>query len=80
MELAKIFLTFGVPGIVAAIARGRVGRKFAWYIGSVALAIFSLVALDVIYSVRHQLPSILVLLSVNVLMTSLAASTKEKSK
>jgi len=80
MEIIKVFLIFGAPGIVAAIARGRVWREIAWYAGTVILAIFSLIAVDVIYAVRHELASILVLLSANVLMISVAASTGKTSK
>jgi hypothetical protein len=80
MEFIKVFLIFATPGIVAVIARGRAWRKFAWYAGTVALAIFSLIAVDVIYSARQQLASILVLLAANIVMISAAASTGRKSK
>jgi hypothetical protein len=80
MEIIKVLLIFGAPGIVAVIARGRAWRKFAWYAGTVVLAFFSLIAIDVIYATRHRLASIFVLLSANVVMISVAASTGKNSK
>ena len=76
MELVKLLLIFCAPGIAAAIATGGAWRKFAWYAGTVALAVFSVIAVDVIYAVRHDLTSILVLLSVDILMISLAAALR----
>jgi hypothetical protein len=80
MELIKVLLMFGTPGIVAAIARGRLWRKFAWYAGTVVFAIFALVFVDALYSGRHQLVSIAVLLSANFLMICLASLTVNNSK
>jgi len=80
MEIIKVFLIFGAPGIVAAIVRGPTWRKFAWYAGTAVLAFCSLIAVDVIYAARHQLASILVPLSANFLMICIAASTGKTSK
>jgi hypothetical protein len=47
---------------------------------TVVLAIFSLVAVDVIYAGRHQLASIRALLSANVLMIFVAAFDRDDFK
>jgi len=80
MELLKLLLIFCVPGIAALIATGGAWKKFVWYAGTVALGAFSVLAVDVIYAVRHELTSILVLLSVDTLMICLSATLRPTAK
>jgi hypothetical protein len=80
MRMAQIFLMFFLPGVAAGCASGGVWRRLGWYIGTVVLAFVSVLALAVLYQTRHDLATIVALISVDVLMVALAASGRRTSK
>jgi hypothetical protein len=83
MRIALIVLIFGLPFVTAAIASGSAWKKLIWYVGTMILAIFALLAVPVVYaggSGSHTLAMAICALSVNVLMIAVAASGGRKSK
>jgi hypothetical protein len=77
-----MFLWFGMPLIAAALAQGGAWKRLGWYAATVAMVLLSILVFAVLYSGSspHPIAAIVWPLSANVLMISLAASQKKKSK
>jgi hypothetical protein len=82
MRFAQMFLWFGAPLLAAALAQGGAWKRLGWYAGTLAMVLLSVLVFAVLYSGSrpHPVAAILWPLSASVLMISLAALRKKKSK
>ncbi len=77
-----MFLVFGLPTVAAALVKGGAWKRLGWYAGTIAMVLLSILVFAVLYSGSrpHPIAAILWPLSANVLIISLVASGKAKSK